>query len=122
MSTTRALAKNYLRYFERTDGVWRIADNAPGFVHLCLRTMPQTITPNMAYEAFRIVAGLSAMERPTASLLEWLRDHPLAMKHLDNALVSKKPPRNFAQLIEKAYAAELLTARNHVDSCLARQI
>jgi hypothetical protein len=121
--STRGLAKTYLRYWTHdNDGTWRLSDNAPKSVHLCVRTMPKTITPNMAYEAFRIVAGGAALERPTALILDWLRDHPLAIGHLDTALAGKKPPRKFAELIEKAYSAELLTARNHVNSCLEREI
>ena len=123
MTTARGLAKTYLRYWNQDNhGNWNLADNAPAAMHHCVRTMPLTITRNMAYEAFRIVAGQSALERPTDALLRWIADNMFVTVHIDNVLAGKNPPRQFAELVEKAYAAEMLTARNHVTSCLEKEI
>lgn len=121
--TARGLAKNYLRYWNQ-DGTktWRLAQNAPPSVQRIVRTMAPTITSDMAFEAFRIVSGGPALPRPTEALLAWLMAYPQVQAHCDAALAGKNPPRTLAAVLEKAYAAELLTARNHVASCLEQEI
>ena len=121
--TARGLAKHYLRFWNQDNtGTWRLAQNAPPSVHKIIRTLAPTITADMAFEAFRIVSGGPSLARPTDALLGWLRDHPQARVHCDAALASKNPPRTLAAVLEKAYAAELLTARNHIASCLEQEI
>lgn len=123
MSTTRALAKSGMRYWVNTpEGGWELASNAPRYLYDCFRTMPKTITPHMCYEAFRIVGGGAALERPVDMLLVWISKHPTVIAHCDAALKSNRVPRSLAELLEKAYSAELLIARNHIDSCLQQQI
>lgn len=120
--SARALAKTYLKYWNQDPGSgdWFMADNAPTPLVLAVRTLPKGVSRNMAREALAIVAGNKATERPLNMLLDWLRSTPSAVAYCDNLLKSKKVPGSVAELVEKAYAAELQTARNHITTCLDR--
>lgn len=119
MITARGLAKHYLRYWIKdTAGNWRLADNAPSPAHLCIRSLPKTVSKNMAYEAMRVVSGGSALDRPLPQLVAWFASNPAAPGFCDVLLASKTPPRTMQLLLVKAYGAELLTARNHISKYL----
>jgi len=123
MSSARSLAKTYLRYWWKTStGDWTLADNAPASIRTCVRTLPKSITVNMAYEACCIVAGQAAHPRFVVTMLQWLSLNPAAIAHCDAAMLGKQPPRTLADLVEKAYRAELLVARNHIATCLEREL
>lgn len=123
MSSSRGLAKSYLRYWWKDSaGNWHLADNAPAALRGAIRTLPSTISTNMAYEAHAIVAGQAAQPRPLDMLLKWIAEYPRVTDYCDKILQGRQPPKTFAELVEKAYGAELLTARNHITSCLEREI
>lgn len=123
MITARGLAKHYLRYWDKGhDGVWRLADNAPTQAQICVHTLPKTVSQNTAYEAMRIVSGGSALERPLPMLIAWLASNSAATNFVDVVLAAKTPPRSLQAVLEKAYAAELLTARNHITTYLDQYI
>ena len=116
--TPRGLAKHYMRYWVSHDGMWALASNAP----VGLRDAVRGFTPKMAHEATSIIAGGPAEDRALPSLLTWLWHNPAAVAHCDAALKSKTPPKTFAALVEKAYAAELQTIRNQITARLQAEL
>jgi hypothetical protein len=98
--TIRELATHYLRYFSLPG---EPAANAPEEIRTFMRTLPEGVDRYSAHNALLSIAGRPQLEHPAAAW--WLATHSARIRHCDDVLASRKPPKTYAELVERAYAS-----------------
>ena len=109
------ITQNLMKYwYKDAANTWRVADNAPSQLHLCVRSMPKGTDPNTIHVVFESVATKKPIPTPdNATLLYWVATSPDAQAACDEVLKhsAKNKCASLNALLAKAwnsYAYELL--------------
>lgn len=98
--TIRELATHYLRYYAAPG---EIAANAPEEVRRFVRALPRDYDRNSIHNAFAHFAG-KPQQAAVDPAAPWLAARPDTWRFCDSVLGSKKPPKTWAELLDRAYA------------------
>ncbi len=99
--TLRELAAHYLRYYASPG---EVAPNAPEELRRFVRAQSASRDRNSIHNAFANLAG-QGQAAPVDTAAVWLATRPDAWVHCDEVLASKKPPKTWTELLERAYAS-----------------
>lgn len=116
-------AAHFIKYwFKDADNKWKVADNAPTPLVVCLRALPKNADTEMVYRVFQSLASGKTIAAPSLEeLLLWVGSSPAASRRCDEIL--QNPAKNkvatLGALLAKAYLSECHSIVDRVHQSLA---
>lgn len=118
--TPRDVAKHYLKFWS---GRGVLSDNAPDELRKWVISVATTLDRSTAHDALSILGGAGSGVKPTPSdLAHWYAERPHFLPDIDAILASKKPPKTYAELLERAYSTTQSTINGIVREFLKQAV
>lgn len=119
--TPRDVAKHYLKFWS---GRGILSDNAPDELRKWVHSVSSVVDWGTAHDSLAVLAGKTAQGvAPTPSdLARWYADRPHFLGDIDAVLASKKPPKTYAELLERSYSTTQSTINGIVREFLKQLV
>ena len=112
------VAAHYIKYwYQDHEGNWRIADNAPTQLQLCVRSLPKHVDMDMLHRVFTCMVSKTPIQAPDMpALLKWLSSSADATRRCDEIL--QHPAKNkcatLVALLAKAWSTAAYSTLDRV--------
>jgi len=119
--TPRDIAKHYLKFWA---GRGVLSDNAPAELRKWVYSVSDNLGHTAAHDAMSSLAGNTSQGVPPtlSDLSRWYADHPHFLPDIDAVLASKKPPKTYGELLERAYSTTVSTINGIVREFLKNAV
>lgn len=119
--TPRDIAKHYLKFWS---GRGVLSDNAPDELRKWVSSVSHVVDRLVAHDAMSILAGHTSQGVPPtpSDLACWYAEHPQFLADIDAVLVSKKPPKTYGELLERAHSTTQSTINGIVREFLRQAV
>ena len=119
--TPRDIAKHYLKFWS---GRGVLSDNAPDELRTWVIAVAPRLDRTTVHDAMSSLAGHTSQGvSPTPSdLARWYADRPKFLGDIDAILASKKPPKTYGELLERAYSTTQSTINGIVRDFLKQAV